>query len=98
MTRAYTLAMPARPSRTRPPSPALRAKATRIGAELEARFPRPPIPLSHADPFTLLCAVVLSAQCTDARVNLVTPALFAMAATPARMAACSVAQIDEIVR
>ena len=80
------------------PTPARRARAARIADQLEALFPRPPIPLDHADPFTLLCAVVLSAQCTDARVNLVTPRLFAMAPTPAAMAARTVEEIDAIVR
>ena len=62
-------------------------KAARIDAILQRLFPEPPIPLDHADPFTLLVAVVLSAQCTDQRVNLVTPGLFALAATPEAMAA-----------
>lgn len=62
-------------------------KADRIRAILDSLYPDPQIPLHHEDPFTLLVAVLLSAQCTDARVNLVTPALFATANTPARMAA-----------
>jgi endonuclease-3 len=90
--------MPTRARPVRAPSPALRAKAARIDAELAARYPRPPIPLAHRDPFTLLCAVVLSAQCTDARVNQVTPALFALAPTPAAMAACTWQELDAIVR
>ena len=57
-----------------------------------------PIPLHHRDPFTLLIAVLLSAQCTDARVNLVTPALFARAATPAAMAGLREAQILALIR
>jgi len=61
-------------------------------------YPRPAIPLRHTDPFTLLVAVVLSAQCTDVRVNQVTPRLFALAGTPGQMAARSVAEIDAIVR
>lgn len=61
-------------------------KAARIQAILDELHPQTPIPLAHQDPFTLLVAVVLSAQCTDARVNLVTPTLFARAATPAAMA------------
>ena len=67
-------------------------------AELEALYPETPIPLDHSDPFTLLVAVVLSAQCTDARVNTVTPALFAKARTPQAMAALSVEEIAEIIR
>ncbi|MFM7144041.1 MAG: endonuclease III [Alphaproteobacteria bacterium] len=62
-------------------------KAARIEAILQRLFPDPPVPLDHGDPYTLLVAVVLSAQCTDQRVNLVTPGLFATAATPAAMAA-----------
>lgn len=68
-------------------------KATRIRAILDGLYPTPPIPLAHRDPFTLLVAVLLSAQTTDARVNLVTPALFAAAPTPAAMAALGSAAI-----
>jgi endonuclease-3 len=53
---------------------------------LQELYPSPPIPLEHADPFSLLIAVLLSAQCTDARVNTVTPALFALADNPYDMA------------
>jgi endonuclease-3 len=73
-------------------------KAVYVMAELEALYPETPIPLDHSDPFTLLVAVVLSAQCTDARVNTVTPALFAKAQTPQAMAALSVEEIAEIIR
>jgi endonuclease-3 len=64
-------------------------KALRIQAVLDEYLPDVPIPLAHHDPFTLLIAVLLSAQCTDARVNLVTPRLFARASTPAAMAKLS---------
>lgn len=73
-------------------------RAARIQAILDAHFPSPPIPLRHQDPFTLLVAVVLSAQCTDERVNRVTPALFARAGTPAAMAALPVAAIRALIR
>jgi endonuclease III len=73
-------------------------KTARIQAILDERFPAPAIPLQHADPFTLLVAVVLSAQCTDVRVNQVTAPLFARAATPAAMGALSVATIRSIIR
>lgn len=73
-------------------------KAAYVMAELEALYPETPIPLDHSDPFTLLVAVVLSAQCTDARVNTVTPTLFAEAQTPQAMAALSVEEIAEIIR
>ena len=76
-----------------------RAERARIVAErLEALYPDPPIPLEHRDPFTLLVAVLLSAQCTDKRVNLVTPALFALADTPEAMMQVPVDQIREIIR
>ncbi len=61
-------------------------KAVRIGAILDQLYPEPPIPLVHVDPFTLLVAVMLSAQTTDKKVNEVTPALFALAPTPQVMA------------
>ena len=61
-------------------------KARKIEAILDRIHPLPAVPLSHEDPYTLLVAVVLSAQCTDERVNQVTPALFARARTPAEMA------------
>jgi endonuclease-3 len=73
-------------------------KAGRIGTILADLYPLPPVPLRHADPYTLLVAVVLSAQCTDARVNVVTPKLFARARTPAAMAALAVRDIERIVR
>lgn len=75
-----------------------REKADRIAAILDDLFPMPDIPLDHVDPFTLLVAVVLSAQTTDARVNLVTPGLFALASTPQAMARLSVEQILETIR
>ncbi len=62
-------------------------KADRIGAILDELYPEPPVPLDHTDPYTLLVAVALSAQTTDKKVNQVTPALFAVADTPEKMAA-----------
>lgn len=73
-------------------------KADRIREILGSLFPEPPVPLHHKDPYTLLIAVLLSAQCTDARVNMVTPALFAAADTPERMAALSEAEILGYIR
>ena len=58
-------------------------KSARIHAQLEALYPTTPVPLDHTDPFTLLVAVMLSAQTTDKKVNEVTPALFAAASDPA---------------
>ncbi len=65
---------------------------------LEEFFPEPEVPLAHRDPFTLLVAVILSAQCTDKRVNEITPALFALADTPGKMAALPRATIARIIR
>ena len=64
---------------------------------LDELFPRPAIPLKHSDPFTLLIAVILSAQCTDVRVNQITPQLFALASSPQKMAALSLATIKKII-
>jgi len=66
--------------------------------KLQALYPETPVPLDHVDPFTLLIAVLLSAQCTDERVNQVTPALFALADNPQAMAALDVEQIRAIIR
>ncbi len=80
------------------PEASLLHRAERIGAALDDAFPAPAIPLDHRDPFTLLVAVLLSAQCTDKRVNLITPALFARAATPQAMALLPESAILEIIR
>jgi endonuclease-3 len=69
-----------------------------ITETLEALYPETPVPLDHKDPYTLLVAVLLSAQCTDERVNKVTPFLFALADNPAEMAAVEVDDIKEIIR
>jgi endonuclease-3 len=90
-------AAPRSPATERPPV-TRREKAERIRATLDRLYPVPPIPLRHEDPYTLLVAVVLSAQCTDARVNEVTPRLFARARTPRAMATLSAREIDRIVR
>ena len=63
-----------------------RERAAVVLERLNAHYPEPPIPLDHSDPFTLLIAVLLSAQCTDKKVNEVTPALFAAGPTPEAMA------------
>jgi endonuclease-3 len=73
-------------------------KAKKIGEILDRLYPAPPIPLAHHDPFTLLVAVLLSAQTTDAQVNKVTPALFARASTPEAMARLSVDEILGCIR
>ena len=69
-----------------------------INQTLDELYPDPPIPLDHKDPYTLLVAVLLSAQCTDARVNKITPSLFAMASDAQTMAKRTVEQINKIVR
>ena len=69
-----------------------------IVKELENLFPKVPIPLNHKDPYTLLIAVLLSAQCTDERVNLITPELFKIADNPLDMSKLSVKEIKEIIR
>lgn len=66
--------------------------------QLENYYPTTPIPLDHTDPYTLLIAVLLSAQCTDERVNQITPKLFAMASTPEEMVKHSVEEIKEIIK
>lgn len=73
-------------------------KCARIHEQLEALYPQTPVPLDHTDPFTLLVAVMLSAQTTDKKVNEVTPALFAVAPGPAEMAALEVDQIRQLIR
>lgn len=65
---------------------------------LESLYPEIPIPLDHKDPYTLLIAVLLSAQCTDVRVNLTTPALFARADNPYDMIKLSIEEIADIIR
>ncbi len=77
---------------------AKREKARQIAAILDELFPEVPIPLKHRDPYTLLIAVLLSAQCTDERVNQVTPKLFALADNPHDMAQLDPAVIEEVIR
>lgn len=75
-----------------------RERAAYIDGRLAELYPETPVPLDHRDAYTLLVAVLLSAQCTDKRVNEVTPRLWALAATPQAMAVVPVAQIQEIIR
>ena len=69
-----------------------------ILAKLQQLYPETPIPLDHRDPFTLLIAVLLSAQCTDKKVNEITPSLFAKASTARDMAQLPVATIQKIIK
>jgi endonuclease III len=78
------------------PTPA--ARAAYVDRRLAELYPETPIPLDHTSPYTLLIAVLLSAQCTDKRVNLQTPGLFAKADNPHDMVKLTVAQIDAHVR
>ncbi|HQV57587.1 MAG TPA: endonuclease III [Ilumatobacteraceae bacterium] len=73
-------------------------KIERIGLILDELYPKPPIPLDHVDPYTLLVAVALSAQTTDKKVNEVTPALFAEAPTPEKMVEIGPERILEHIR
>ncbi|MEZ5435785.1 MAG: endonuclease III [Pseudomonadales bacterium] len=73
-------------------------RAAWIGNKLAELYPNPPIPLAHQDPYTLLVAVLLSAQCTDERVNKVTPALWELADNPRDMSKQSVADIEKIIK
>jgi endonuclease III len=73
-------------------------RAAHVDRVLEDLYPTTPIPLDHRDAYTLLVAVVLSAQCTDKRVNLVTPELFSVADNPADMARVPVERIQAIIR
>ena len=73
-------------------------KAIYITTELEKLYPETPIPLDHSDAYTLLIAVLLSAQCNDARVNKITPALFAKASNPQQMIQLTVEEIREIIK
>jgi endonuclease-3 len=73
-------------------------KAKEIAFYLEQLYPETPVPLNHKDPYTLLIAVLLSAQCTDERVNKVTPFLFELADNPLDMSKVPVDKIKEIIR
>ena len=77
---------------------ALKQKAADIAKILDELYPETPIPLEHQDTYTLLVAVLLSAQCTDIRVNQVTPYLFARAGNPFEMARLDVKEIEDIIR
>lgn len=73
-------------------------KAAAIAVILDRLYPEVDVPLDHVDPYTLLVAVILSAQCTDARVNQITPLLFAEAADPKAMVALGVERIRAIIQ
>src|ERR1019366_4721699 len=73
-------------------------RAAFVDRRLAELYPETPVPLVHHDAFTLLVAVLLSAQCTDKRVNAVTPRLFALAASPEKMALVPVEEVQAIIR
>ena len=73
-------------------------KANKIRRILDSLYPEPPIPLQHSDHYTLLIAVLLSAQCTDTRVNTITPLLFKKADTPQKMVKLTIPEIQEVIR
>ena len=92
-----------RPRTSLPLDAALLAKASRIEQQLRELFPNPVVPLDHRNGFELLCAVVLSAQSTDKKVNEITPALFEaaredVAATPHKMAGLGQARIKDLIK
>lgn len=73
-------------------------KVAYLVEELERLYPKTPVPLDHTNSYTLLIAVLLSAQCTDKRVNLITPSLFKLADNPFDMVKLTVSDIREIIR
>ena len=91
-------AAPARPQRPRPRGAALKAHATVLLDRLLARYPDAHCALDFTNAFELLCATILSAQCTDKRVNMVTPALFARYPNAESLAAAKQEDVEEIIR
>jgi len=91
-----SLGAPSQPSRTSPAEEAERIKA--IQRILHRAYPTADCALNRDNPFQLLCATILSAQCTDERVNLVTPALFIRFPTPAAMARAEPSQVEDLIR
>ncbi|MDR7465614.1 MAG: endonuclease III [Armatimonadota bacterium] len=83
---------------TREALPAARARARKIAARLRQRYPQARVPLRHENAFQLLVATILSAQCTDARVNQVTPLLFQRYRTPADFAAADPRELEALIR
>ncbi len=86
-----------RTKRRRKPGPAERERIRRVVDTLAAYDPHPKCALDHANPFELLAATILSAQCTDARVNMVTPQLFTRWPTPADLAAADQEDVEEVI-
>lgn len=80
------------------PDPALKRRAANVYKKLEAIYPDAECALVHQNPFELLVATILSAQCTDVRVNMVTPALFKAYPTPGKMAQAKISHLEELVK
>ena len=97
-TRAKVMKSPSRPKRPRPRGPALRAHAALVLDRLLERYPDAHCALDFSNPYQLLCATILSAQCTDKRVNMVTPALFARYPDARALAAARQEDIEELIR
>ncbi|KAM3567927.1 hypothetical protein VYU27_009935, partial [Nannochloropsis oceanica] len=97
-TKTTTVSASAAPASLPPPPPALLSKAQAIHRLLDQLYPNPPIPLDHFDNYSLLIAVILSAQTTDGKVNEVTPGLFKVAPTPAHLAALPHATVLSLIR
>ena len=76
----------------------IKERAAYIDRRLQELYPNPPVPLDHSDPYTLLSAGLRSAQCTDERVNKVTPELFRLASTPTAMATLGSERIRQVIR
>jgi endonuclease-3 len=85
-------------ARVKQPNPDPKIQARQVVRELKRLYPEATCALVHENPFQLLVATILSAQCTDARVNMVTPALFRRFPDPARMAAADPAEIEDLIR
>ena len=96
--RAPTATRPARPKRPRPRGPALRAHAALVLDRLLARYPDAHCALDFTNAYELLCATILSAQCTDKRVNMVTPALFARYPDARALAAARQEDVEELIK
>jgi len=98
MRRSEEMSRAPKTKRAPRPSRAQLLKASKIGAQLEALYPETPIPLDHSDHYSLLVAVMLSAQTTDKKVNEVSPALFALADRPELMAQREVAELLSVIK
>jgi endonuclease III len=95
---AARVAKPSTKRHSRTPVPASRRSATQLLARLKELYPEAACALRHENPFQLICATILSAQCTDARVNMVTPTLFARYPTAFELARAEPSEVEEIIK